>query len=331
MRSAGRDARGSAAGGAGAGVLAHRAARLAAVGGVLLLAASGPALAAVAGVDGSPWWVWPLALFFVCFALGVVAVPAGVGGGVLFVPIVGGFFPFDLDFVRSAGLLVALASALAAGPNLLRTGIADLRLALPLALSASIGSVAGAMVGLALPAAAMQVALGTVILGIVLLMLLSRHSEFPTVPAAGVRWRALQVRGVFRDRTSGSDVAWHVHRIPEGTVAFALNGLLGGMFGVGAGWANVPTLNLLMGAPLKIAVGTSSIILSLASSSAIWTYANAGAVLPIIAAPAMVGVMLGARIGAHLLNVMKASVIRRLVIVLLLFAGLRALTKGLGL
>jgi len=40
-----------------------------------------------------PWWGWPLSLFVVCFFLGIVAVPAGVGGGVLFVPIVGGFFP----------------------------------------------------------------------------------------------------------------------------------------------------------------------------------------------------------------------------------------------
>src|SRR6185312_94536 len=84
-----------------------------------------PALAWAAGGDLiTPWWVWPLALFFVCFALGVVAVPAGVGGGVLFVPIVSGFFPFHLDFVRGAGLLVALASALAAGPGLLRAGLA---------------------------------------------------------------------------------------------------------------------------------------------------------------------------------------------------------------
>jgi len=51
------------------------------------------------------WWIWPLALFAVTFAIGVVAVLGGVGGGVLFVPIVGSFFPFHLDFVRGAGLL----------------------------------------------------------------------------------------------------------------------------------------------------------------------------------------------------------------------------------
>ncbi|MHB8353615.1 MAG: hypothetical protein ACYDCF_04145, partial [Burkholderiales bacterium] len=36
-------------------------------------------------VDGVAWWLWPLGLFVVCFFMGIVAVPAGVGGGVLFV------------------------------------------------------------------------------------------------------------------------------------------------------------------------------------------------------------------------------------------------------
>ena len=52
------------------------------------------------------WWIWPLALFAVSFAIGIVAVLGGIGGGVLFVPIVGSFFPFHLDFVRGAGLLL---------------------------------------------------------------------------------------------------------------------------------------------------------------------------------------------------------------------------------
>lgn len=63
----------------------------------------------------------------------------------LFVPLVSGFFPFHLDFVRGAGLLVALAGALAAGPGLLRRNFANLRLALPVALIASACSIVGAM------------------------------------------------------------------------------------------------------------------------------------------------------------------------------------------
>ena len=276
------------------------------------------------------WWVWPAALFVVCFALGIVAVPAGVGGGVLFVPIVGGFFPFHLDFVRGAGLLVALASALAAGPNLLRVGLADLRLALPLALLASASSIVGALVGLALPAAIVQTALGITILAIVALMASARKSEFPDVPAPDRLSAALAIHGVFRDVARGENVHWQVRRTPLGLVLFTGIGVLAGMFGLGAGWANVPVLNLVMGAPLKVSAGTSSFILSLVDSSAAWVYLNQGAVLAIVAVPSVAGMMLGARIGARLLTVLKASVVRRLVLVLLFVAGLRALLKGLG-
>jgi len=277
-----------------------------------------------------PWWGWALALFVTCFFLGIVAVPSGVGGGVLFVPIVGGFFPFHLDFVRGAGLLVALASALAAGPSLLRVGLADLRLALPLAVLASASSIVGAMVGLALPAALVQIALGLTILGIVILMATAKKSEFPEVAKPDRLSAALSMQGVFHDASQDKKISWQIHRTPLGLFLFVGIGFLAGLFGMGAGWANVPVLNLLMGAPLKVSAGTSSFILTLVDSSAAWIYLNKGAVLAIIAVPSVIGMMLGAFIGARLLHVLKASVVRKLVITLLLFAGLRALLKGLG-
>ncbi|ODU09417.1 MAG: hypothetical protein ABS84_08345 [Rubrivivax sp. SCN 71-131] len=298
---------------------------------LLLAAAAGSAqAAAAAGASPTPWWVWPLALFLACFVMGIVAVPAGIGGGTLFVPIVGSFFPFHLDFVRGAGLLVALASALSAGPVLLRGGLASLRLAVPLALLASASSIGGALLGLAMPAQQVQILLGVLVLGIVVLMVLSKKSEFPQVGRPDALAQALALQGVFHDRASGRSVQWQVHRTLPGLLLFLGIGVLAGMFGIGAGWANVPVLNLLMGAPLKIAAGTSGLVLSLVDSSAAWVYINQGAVLPMIAVPSVVGMMLGARIGARLLDVLAGAVIRRLVIAVLLFAGVRALLKGLG-
>jgi uncharacterized membrane protein YfcA len=297
-----------------------------------MLSLACPALAWAAGAPdaGTSWWMWPLALFLVCFVLGMIAVPAGIGGGVLFVPIVSGFFPFHLDFVRGAGLLVALASALAAGPSLLRAGLADLRLALPLALVASIGAVAGAVVGLAMPSQWVQTALGVTILCIVGLMWRAQRSEFPEVSRPDSLAAALRMSGIYHDRTLGRDVAWRVHRTPLALLLFAGIGMLAGLFGLGAGWANVPVLNLVMGAPLRVSAGTSGLVLSLVDSSAAWVYINRGALLAVIAAPSVVGIMLGAFIGARLLQVIPASAIRALVIGLLLLAGLRALAKGLG-
>lgn len=290
------------------------------------------ALQAAQAVQATPvaWWIWPLALFVACFIMGMIAVPAGIGGGTLFVPIIGSFFPFHLDFVRGAGLLVALASALAAAPLLLRSGLANLRLALPLATLGSISAIGGALLGLALSPQLVQILLGLVVLGIVVLMLNARKSDAPQGHAPDALSRALRLHGVFVDRASGQTVHWQTHRTVAGMFTFLAIGTLAGLFGIGAGWANVPALNLLMGAPLKVAAGSSGLVLSLVDSSAAWVYLNRGAVLPMIAVPSVIGMMLGARVGARLLDRLNASVVRRLVIGVLLFAGLRALLKGLG-
>jgi uncharacterized membrane protein YfcA len=276
------------------------------------------------------WWIWPIALFAATFALGIVAVLSGVGGGVLFVPIVGSFFPFHLDFVRGTGLLLALSGALSAAPSLLSAGLASLRLAMPFALVGSAASIVGALVGLALPATVMQAALGATILAIAALMWRAKRSEHPEVAAPDRLSLALGLRGAYRDAATGSEVVWQTHRTPAGLALFAGIGLLAGMFGLGAGWANVPVLNLVLGAPLKMSVATSGVVLAVIDTSAAWVYLHSGAVLPLITVPSIVGVMLGAKVGARLLRVARASTVRTAVIALLVVAGARALLKGTG-
>ena len=277
-----------------------------------------------------PWWSWVLLLLVVSFVLGVFAVVSGVGGGVLIVPIVSGLFPFHLDFVRGTGLLIALAGALAAGPTMLRSGMANLQLAMPAALIASVAAIVGAKLGLALPSNVVQLALGVVILGVVGLMALADKSEYPEAPKADALSTALRMHGVYHDPFSGRDIKWEAHRTPQGLALFVLIGMLGGMFGIGAGWANVPVLNLVMGVPLKVSIGTSSFIISIVNSAAAWIYLNQGAMLAIIAVPSMLGMMLGSTIGVGLLSRANVAVVRKVVIGLLLLAGVRALLKGFG-
>ncbi len=294
-----------------------------------------PALAEVGSQAGSggatkPWWFWPLVLLVFCFVLGILAVLAGVGGGVLYVPLVSAFFPFHLDFVRGAGLFVALAGALAAGPGLLRRNLANLRLALPVALLASTCAILGAFLGLALPTNVVQILLGVTILFIAVLLASSKNVEYPTVTTPDAIGRALGVSGAYMEETTGKIVEWKTKRTWLGYILFLIIGLVAGMFGLGAGWANVPVLNLLMGAPLKISVSTSKFLLSITDTSAAWVYLNKGCLIPLIAIPSIVGLMLGSIVGVRILARAKPKVIRYVVIAVLAFAGARALLKGLG-
>ncbi len=284
---------------------------------------------APAGAYALPWWFWPLVLFVVTFVMGIVAVLAGVGGGVLFVPIISGFFPFHLDFVRGTGLLVALSGALAAGPGLLKANLASLRLAVPVALIASTCAIAGAMIGLALPTHVVQICLGVTILGICVLMLVARKSGFPHVPKADKLSTVLGIYGAYTEHSSGQTVDWKIHRTPLGLCLFVVIGVMAGMFGLGAGWANVPAFNLVMGAPLKISVGTSKFLLSITDTSAAWIYMNQGCVIPMMVVPSVIGIMLGSFVGVRILKIAKPAFIRWMVIGILAFAGLKALSKGL--
>lgn len=286
------------------------------------------------GGPAKPWWFWPVVLFFFCLVLGVLAVMAGVGGGVLYVPLVSGFFPFHIDFVRGIGLMVALAGALAAGPGLLRRNLANLRLALPVALIASTCSVIGAMLGLYLSSLnpdIIQVCLGVTIVAIALLLIFSKNTEKPVVTKQDAVGLALGLGGAYWDDGARETVSWKTHRTLLGLFLFILVGLLAGMFGLGAGWANVPVLNLLMGVPLKVSVATSKFLLSITDTSAAWIYMNRGCVIPLIGIPSIVGLMLGSLLGVKILAVAKPKMIRYIVIGVLFFAGLKAIDKGLGL
>jgi uncharacterized membrane protein YfcA len=262
--------------------------------------------------------------------MGVFAVLGGVGGGVLFVPIISGFFPFHLDFVRGTGLLVALSGALAAGPGLLKMNLASLRLAIPVALIASTCAIIGAMIGLALPTNIIQICLGGTIIGICVLMLTAKKSELPDVPEADRLSSVLRIYGVYQEGSTGQIIDWKIHRTPLGLSLFVIIGVMAGMFGLGAGWANVPVLNLVMGAPLKISVATSKFLLSITDTSAAWVYVNKGCVIPLMVVPSLVGIMLGSFVGVHLLKIAKPTFIRWMVIAILAFAGIKALLKGLG-
>jgi len=165
----------------------------------------------------------------------------------------------------------------------------------------------------------------------VVLMLMAKKSEVPDVKRSDNLSSALRICGVYTEESTGDEINWKIHRTPAGLFLFIGVGIMAGMFGLGAGWANVPVLNLLMGAPLKISVATSKFLLSITDTSAAWIYINKGCVIPMMVVPSLVGIMLGSFIGVRILRVTKPTFVRWMVIGLLLFAGAKALTKGLGL
>lgn len=171
---------------------------------------------------------------------------------------------------------------------------------------------------------------GITIIFIAFLLSIGKNVEFPEVMAPDKISKTLGIEGTYLEESKSRKVSWIIHRAPLGFLLFIVIGIMAGMFGLGAGWANIPVLNLIMGAPLKIAVGTSKFLLSITDTSAAWIYLNQGCIIPLMVVPSMVGIMLGSFIGVRILARAKPKAIRYIVILLLFFAGIRAFLKGLG-
>ena len=294
------------------------------------------------------------ALLVLCCCIGVAAVVAGVGGGVMFVPLVTALFAIHIDFIRGAGLMVALVGAISSAPALLAKRLGYPRVSIPLALSGSLGSIAGARIGLIVPERGILIALGVLMLGLALQTVLQARSvSARSVSARSGRYapgseyapgsgyaplphgfsarlaRGWGLYGVFEDPADGSRVRWEAHRLVPALLLFIGVGAIGGMLGVGAGWANVPVLVSVMGLPVKMAAATSGLIILANSSAASWVYLQRGAIDPLIVVPAVSGMIVGTKIGARLLGRASPGAVRALIVVLLSLAGVRTLWGAL--
>ncbi|RMF99865.1 MAG: sulfite exporter TauE/SafE family protein [Nitrospirae bacterium] len=281
------------------------------------------------------WWVWPIILFVFTFIIGLIAPLSGVGGGVLFVPLSTAFFPFSVDFIRGAGLVMALTSALSSAPQFIRKGLANIKVMAPIVCVSMVTSILGGIVGLWLTNAYpsgkyyITIALGAVLLLIFFVMLTSKRVEFPEVKNQDSLSASLGLTGSWYEPTLGRVAEYKITKLPVGILFFAAVGFIAGMFGLGAGWANVPVLNLIMGAPIKVAVATSMAIITVNDAAAAWIYIAKGAVLPIIVVPSVIGITIGARIGAKLAVKAKPAFVKYLVMGIMLLAALLNVYKGL--
>jgi uncharacterized membrane protein YfcA len=101
----------------------------------------------------------PLYLALVSFGVvvGVASGLLGVGGGTLVVPFLTLAMGLSQHAAEATSLLVVLPTAVAGSLALSRRGVGDLKLALRFGVVGALGSVLGALLALALPAATLRI------------------------------------------------------------------------------------------------------------------------------------------------------------------------------
>jgi uncharacterized membrane protein YfcA len=311
---------------------------------VLILSFGGLALIGMAaetpegGMSGMAIWGWLFGFFLLSFAIAMVAVIGGIGGGVLFTPFMLAFTSVDSLIVRATGLIVAMFSGLVSTGPFMRGGLANLRICIFCAAAYGVGAFSGAQgaiyVAKHLGAAGegfVRLALGLILCSLAVYFIVGgKKIEWPEVKKVDGFTSWLKLSQPYYEVSLGKVIDYPLTRAGWVLAAIVGVGLLSGFFGLGAGWAIVPAQNLVMAVPLKVAAANSGVLLGMGDCIAVWPYLNMGAIIPLFAAPWLVGQVLGGLLGALILIRVKAGFVRYLLIGFMFFACFGLLTKGLN-
>ena len=284
---------------------------------------------------GAAWSIIAIS-FLLSIAIAIVAVLGGVGGGVVFTPLMLGFTSMDTLLIRSTGLVVAMFSGLVSSGPFMRKGLADIRVVFFCATPITVGGYLGAQSAIYLAEhmgnagdALVRLLLGAVLVFIAIMFIIGgANTEYPVPTRIDRLSEWLHLKSSYHEESLNKTVHYHAVRPILGLVLFLLVGFTGGFFGLGGGWAVVPVLNLVMAVPLKVAAASSGVLLAMGNAAAIWPYIVGGSLIAVFAAPWMIGQVIGGILGAHILASINAAFVRNILIAILVLTSIKLIARG---
>lgn len=249
----------------------------------------------------------PLLLMLTGSLAGALGALVGVGGGIVVVPALVLGFGIPMVEAVPVSLLCVVASSCGAAAAYVEQGLSDVRLATVLEVATVTGALAGgAMAGIA-PAWLLALAFG--------------------IFALYVAVQLLRRAGVVEAEPDGP-ITGTYENLPLGLGGSFVAGGLSALLGVGGGPVKVPLMRYVMNVPFRRASATSNLMIGVTGAASVVTYALAGHLRLELAAPLVVGVLVGAVVGAKMMVRAPTSVLKRVLAVVLLAVAGQMLWKG---
>jgi uncharacterized membrane protein YfcA len=279
-----------------------------------------------------------------CVAAGAFGSMVGLGGGLVIIPVLSQVLGYDIKLTIAASLIGVIAGSISASPRFLAAGIADRRLAVTLLVATVAGGLTGGLTGSFLDERALASLFATLLVLVALQMAVGlrrrghrssvgrhapgtadasgRSSADLPVPGPGPSARTAAFDTQYVEPRTGEVVPYGVRRLGPALGVSFVAGNVSGLLGVGGGVINVPTMTSIMGVPLRVATTTSTLMLGATAMSSALVNAAGGRLDPLLAAPVVVGVLVGSRLGARASLAVSQDVLRvAFVVVALVFAA----------
>ena len=195
-----------------------------------------------------------------------------------------------------------------------------------LEIATTFGALLGAYLATRIPAAAIAIILGVMLLYSAYLSRRPRPPELRNLPPDPLATR-LRLNGAFPDL--GGERAYNVQNVPTGFSLMFGAGALSGLLGIGSGAVKVLAMDQAMRIPFKVSTTTSNFMIGVTAAASAGVYLSRGYVDPGLAMPVMLGVLAGSLLGSRILVKAETTSLRIVFSVVILVLGLEMLYKGI--
>lgn len=275
----------------------------------------------------------PLVLLLIallCMSAGAIGALMGIGGGLIIIPLLTLGFGVPMQEAIGASLIGVIATSTGAANKYVKQGLTNVRLALFLEMSTTLGSIIGALIA---------VYTNQTVLFLIFSMLLVyagytmlRRTEVLFSPEeAEAEGQMVDLSCQYVDPSNSCEVSYGVRGLKKGLAYSSVAGMLSGLLGVGGGIVKVPVMNVCMCVPLKAAAATSNFMIGVTALTGAIIFYGHGLLNAYLCGAVAVGTLAGAYIGTILMAKYSSDDLRKWFSILLFVVAVTMVLKAFGL
>jgi uncharacterized membrane protein YfcA len=219
-----------------------------------------------------------------------------------------------------------IATSSGAAAAYLKEGFSNIRVGMFLEVATTIGALSGAFLTTRIPTAAIAIIFGVVLLYSAWTSA-KPEAEVPLEEKPDRLATFLKMDGSYP--TPDGVRAYHVRGVPAGFGLMYVAGLLSGLLGIGSGAIKVLAMDRAMRIPFKVSATTSNFMIGVTAAASAGIYLHRGYLDPGLAMPVMLGVLIGALVGARILPTAKVRTLRLVFGVAIAAVAIEMIFKGI--
>jgi uncharacterized membrane protein YfcA len=269
-----------------------------------------------------------LSIFLMSILAGLIGAVFGLGGGILIIPFLTLVEGVPVPYAIGASIVSVVATSSASAATYVQDRLTNLRLGMFLEVGTVLGAITGAFVAGFLAPSILFVLFGLMLIYASAIMIGGRRIDFPSGVVPDKTAQKLRLGSEYFDPATGVTSQYGVTNTLRTLGVSGIAGIVSGLLGVGGGIISVPTMNLLSKVPVKVASATSNFMIGVTAAASSTVYFVRGDVQPLLVAPLMIGVVIGAALGTRLLRRTPPLKVKLLFAILLATISVLMILKG---